>query len=48
MFSFLRRAYRPFSGIGQKISNFFNIGKKYNVISDIRNAERFEDLGNRG
>jgi len=28
MFSFLRRAFRPFASIGQKIGSMFNIGRK--------------------
>ena len=45
MLGFIKRIARPFGRLGEKLSEVFRIGKKSNVISDIRNAERFEDLG---
>ena len=44
MFSFLRRAMRPIAMIGEKMGNVFKIGRKAEVIKDIRNVEKFENV----
>ena len=48
MFSFIRRAMRPIAMIGEKVGNIFKIGRKAEVISDIRNVEKFENLAPSG
>ena len=48
MLGFIRRAFRPIAMIGEKIGNVFKIGRKAEVINDIRNVERFENLAPAG
>jgi hypothetical protein len=48
MLGFIRRAWRPIASIGEKISNIFKIGRKAEVISDLRNIEKFENLAPAG
>ena len=48
MFSFIRRAMRPIAMIGEKIGNIFKIGRKAEVIKDVRNIEPFENLAPTG
>jgi len=48
MFGFIRRVARPFGMLGEKIAEVFNIGKKANAVSDLRNVETFENLAPSG
>jgi hypothetical protein len=38
MFSFFRRVFRPIGFIGQKLKNIFRIGKKAEVVREVRNV----------
>jgi hypothetical protein len=38
MFAMLRRLSRPFLGLGRKIGNFFRIGRKGQVVNEVRNT----------
>ena len=44
MLGFIRKAFRPISSIGRKMSSMFKIGSKGEVISDARNLAKFEDI----
>ena len=48
MFSFIRRALRPIAMIGEKVGNIFKIGRKAEVIKDVRNTEPFLNLAGEG
>jgi hypothetical protein len=39
MFSFIRRVFRPIGYIGQKLKNMFRIGRKAEVVREVRNVE---------
>jgi hypothetical protein len=44
MIGFIRKGFRPFLSIGQKIGRIFKIGRKAELVSDMRNLEAFENL----
>jgi hypothetical protein len=44
MFGFIRRVFRPIASIGEKVKSIFNIGRKAEIVSDVRNTERFLDI----
>ena len=48
MLGFIRKAWRPFASIGEKIGSVFRIGNKAEVVSDMRNVEGFENLAPSG
>ena len=49
MFGFFRSAMRPFASLGNKMGEFFGIGRKMaRATSDLRNLEAFEDLAPSG
>tara|TARA_R110000744_G_scaffold29638_1_gene70576 strand:- start:541 stop:786 length:246 start_codon:yes stop_codon:yes gene_type:complete len=48
MIGFIRKGFRPFLSIGQKIGRIFKIGRKAELVSDMRNLEKFENLAPSG